>query len=152
MPRKQRPVIEKRQRVAVFENDRRSQGPRGDLAEQAGGGPVSMMRLGPLLKWYPIVRVMMGQNPNRRRINVRNAGHAGDRRDLHPGSAPLRSQGVAEVGADVWEGTDRIPPRAERTQIHVRPRNEKPGAGNRIVKGSHQRVSVRYVQLRLFVV
>src|ERR1022692_5297504 len=101
---------------------------------------------GPLpKKWYPMVRVMMGQNAIGGEPNVRNVGHAGDRGDLHPGSAPLRSQGVAEVGADVWESTDRIPPRAERVEIHVRPRNEEPGAGNRLVKGSHQRVSVRYV-------
>src|ERR1017187_3360512 len=81
---------------------------------------------------------------------------AGDDLHLLPGADSIRPQEDAGTGSQLGKSPDRVSQGPERTEVHVRTGNENPGTGNRIVEGnrqrSHQSVSVRYLQLRLFVV
>src|ERR1035438_2128866 len=62
-----------------------------------------------------------------------SAGLAGNGVYLFPRVGPLRSEKNAGVGSHRGKSTDRVPPRIERTQVHVRSRNEKPGTGDGVV-------------------
>src|SRR2546428_8793953 len=75
---------------------------------------------------------------------------AGDGLHLPPRPSHVRSEEVARAGKDAGEGIDRVPPRIERIEVHVRPRDGHPGAGDRIVgEGSKHRLQLRHAQLRL---
>ena len=43
---------------------------------------------------------------------------------------------LPELGRTVGKSIDRVPARVERIEVHVRSRNEKPGAGDGIDQGS----------------
>jgi hypothetical protein len=54
-----------------------------------------------------------------------SAGLAGNGVYLFPRVDPLRSEKNAGVGSHRGKSTDRVPPRIERAEVHVRSRNEK---------------------------
>src|SRR5579864_3600747 len=90
---------------------------------------------------------MMGDRSNWRKRLDGPARLSGDGVYLRPGVAPLRPEETAGAGADAGKGDDRIPPRLDRTESHVRSGNEEPGAGNRTDQASCYRLSLRHVQL-----